>query len=502
MSKADPPPVEETVRQTMQDRNYPEAVNAIEAASAAEDAPGDYLAYLKGRAFHLNGEFDWAVATFEQMEKQFPQSPWVRRARFATAVALARKGDFRHAELIYRAEAEHLLSADRRQQTAEIDLEFADAYFKPADEQVKPDYSKALQFYQKALQAGPKPEKRAEVQLLVARCYQHLDDTSEAAKRYEQFILDHADDPLDIGLIDPDEVFEFKVPGYAKYRDLESRIEVPLPATGEVARPACGVMAVTVSNQQFKATTMVIQSDLDIIVKSSRDEAFVFAQNMRTGKPWPGVRLLLSNGSSVFAEGVTGHDGVLHQTYRELREADDLRVFAMVGGEAEGKRRREGEKGKGGKGEEEKKEGKEEERMSPAVSSDVRPSPLHVASNVISLQGIGVAQGLSDKGYIYTDRPAYRPGSLVEVRGYIRQVVGDVYTIRSGKQYTLEVFDSRNRGCIRKRSPWVSSAAFTHSSCFLPSAHRANIECLLAMAGRRTIKARFAYTNTSWSRCD
>ena len=56
-------------------------------------------------------------------------------------MALARKGDFRAAELIYRAEAEYLLSADRKQQIADIYLEFADTYFKPPKEEQKPDYA-------------------------------------------------------------------------------------------------------------------------------------------------------------------------------------------------------------------------------------------------------------------------------------------------------------------------------------------------------------------------
>ncbi len=93
---------------------------------------------------------------------------------------------------------------------------------------------------------------------------------------------------LDIALIDPDTTFEFKVPKYAKYQQLESEIEVPLPklAQADPAGPA-GVMAVTVSSKTLEATTLVVQSDLDVIVKSSRDEVFVFAENMRTGKPGP-----------------------------------------------------------------------------------------------------------------------------------------------------------------------------------------------------------------------
>ena len=32
------------------------------------------------------------------------------------------------------------------------------------------------------------------------------------------------------------------------------------------------------------------------------------------------------------------------------------------------------------------------------------------------------AQGLTPRAYVYTDRPAYRPGSDVEIRGVVREV--------------------------------------------------------------------------------
>jgi tetratricopeptide (TPR) repeat protein len=764
---SDTPLVPDQVRQLMQDGKYAEAAVAIDEAAKAKDAPVDYLTYLKGRALYLDKKYDEAAAQFDALQKQSPKSPWLRHARFGKAVALARKGDFRAAELIYRAEAEYLLSVDRKQEIAAIYLEFADNYFKPPKEQQKPDYAKALEFYKKALDVGPKPEKRTEVELLVAQCHQELKQLDKAIPLYEKFIKDHADSPLDvearyrlgesqlaagqakparrswqdllakypdsrseriaeaayklsrtwgippvaagpvpqannnanpfdqspaqqapvqqmaqpmpqqgnpttpppvvvpgteglnlgvaalesfiekfpqhklasqahldiarsfvafgryedavkaldrflkdprykdreespeaqsllgqsyqlqkkypealttwhdylgkypthkawsavqrqivdteymmavekeqdkdyaaavklygeflvkypldsrspqilfefgwmnhqqkkwdaaiadwqrlvskysrtepasraqymvaetmekelgkleealeqyrkvtwgghlsaartaiarleaktmtieterafrsdetpriklatrniesvtvraykvdmetyfrkmhlargvesldIALIDPDKTFEFKVPKYAKHQELTSQIEVPLPAGAKA-----GVMAVTVSSKTLEATTMVVQSDLDVIVKSSRDEVFVFAQNMRTGKPWPGARLLVSNGQKVFAEVATGPDGVYQGSAGapkagpdELKTAEDVRVFAIADG--------------------------------------------NVGSNIVSLSGVGVAQGLSDKGYIYTDRPAYRAGQMVHVRGCIRTVPG------------------------------------------------------------------------------
>ena len=752
------PNVPAAVKKLMQDRKYAEAAKAIEQAARQKDASRDWLAYLKGRALHLAGQYDDAVAAYEALEKEFPKSPWLRRARFGRAVSLARKGDFEAAEQIYRQEAASLLSLDRKQEIADIYLEFAEAYFKPADERQPPDFAKALEFYNKALEVGPNPEKRAEVELLVARCFQSLGNLQEAANRYTQFSKDHAthaldvearyllgecqlglgqpedarrtwqdllaaypddkspriaeatfnlsqtynlpapqtddelglgvasleaflkrypdhklasaahlriassyvhrgrfddavktigrfladeryaqtdevpdarvllgrsyqlqkkftealeawrdylakhpahhawsdvqreivntefllgyeareakrygearklwtefqqkypldgrnasilyefgrmafkeekyDDALaewrrlvskypgtnessqalfmigvtleeklgkldealkeyrkvtwgnhaaaaqqrihrltekaltiaterayrtnetpkiklvsrniekvtvraysvdletyfrkmhlaggveglDIALIDPDKSFEFEVPKYAEYQQLENEIEVPLPDEGR-----SGVMAVTVSGKTLEATTLVVQSDLDVIVKSSRDEVFVFAENLRTKKPWSNARLLISNGQQVFAEAATGDDGVFQKSYDELKSAADVRVFAIA--------------------------------------------DRDVASNVVGLEGVGVSVGLTERGYIYTDRPAYRAGQMVHVRGVVRTVKADQFEIETGKKYHLEVFDGRNR-LIRQDEVALGDFGSFHSHFMLPA---------------------------------
>lgn len=224
---------------------------------------------------------------------------------------------------------------------------------------------------------------------------------------------------LDIALIDPDKTFEFKLPKYAKHQKFENAIDIPLP--GGIS---AGVMAVTVSSKTLEATTLVIQSDLDVIVKSSRDEVFVFAENMLTGKPWPDARLLVSNGRQVFAEKTTGQDGVFQGSFKELKDAGDVRVFAVAGDS--------------------------------------------VASSEVDLQGVGVARGLTGKGYIYTDRPAYRAGQTVAVRGCLRRAVDDAYTIEQGKKYTLEVFDNRNR-LLRQETVKLNKFGSFHTRFVLPA---------------------------------
>ncbi len=732
------PKVPEQIGQLMQDQKYVEAVAAIDKAANDVNADRDYLAYLKGRALHFQEKYDEAITAYDVVSKDFPKSSWARRARFAKGLSYARKGDYRNAELTYRAEAQYLFSEDRKQEIADIYLEYANVYFEPPKEEEKPDYKKALDFYQRALKVGPKLESRVGIELRIAQCQQKLGNHDEAAGQYRKFIDEHEDhalvvearfrlgetlmendDPvearsawrdlldlhkgaesdllpqaafkisetynipspdddeqlslgvaslrsflqrypehelaakahlhigqsyhhvgryedgaqaltqfladkryadaeqvpaarnllghaykmqgkfdealaawkeflgahptdqawsevqqeivntefakaadryrkkdydatrqlwseflakhpldgrnreiqyhlgrinfaqekwdaaiadwrrlvskypktqeashaqymiaytleekigkldealdeyrkltwgryvkqakgrvnrltaktmriatervfrsdetpqvklatrniesvtvnvyvvdmetyfrkmhlargveaLDIALIDPDKTFEFKIPDYKQYQRHESQIDVPLPAADDAGKG--GVMAVTVNSKTLEATTMVVQSDLDVIFKSSRDEAFVFAENMRTGKPWPKARVLISDGKQVFAEGETGDDGVFHKSFEELKSAEGVRVFAISG--------------------------------------------THTASNLIGLNGLGVARGLSDKGYIYTDRPAYRPGQMVHVRGVIRKVADDTYTVAVDKEYKVDVYDSRNR---------------------------------------------------------
>lgn len=751
------------VADLLQSREYDKAVAVIDKLLADPKVErADYLLYLKGRAQHFAGKYDDAIATFDVLLEKHPKSELLRQGRFAKAISLARKGDYRNAELIYKEEAQHVISLERKEEIAKIYLEFADGYFKPAKPQVQPDYQKALEFYTKALEVGPQLETRVQLELKVAECRQnlqqfdqavvllqeflkahdthflaiearyrlgecqlaqgqaaearrtwqdliqlhpnsrsdrlpqaafHLSDTyrlpnpantedlslgiaaleaflerypehklagaahlrviqtyltagryedavaaakkflgderyttreeipaarnllglaykvqkrfDEALAAYTDFLAKHPTHPawaqvqqeiiqveylkayaafeakkydqardlwtqflakypldsraagivyhfgemkfreekwddaialwkqlvtkypgtqeasqaqlrigqtleeklhnyeealaeyrkldwgnavsaaktrldrltakamtiatervfrsgetptikltsrnietltvrvyrvdletyfrkmhlatgieqLDISLIDPDHTFEFKVPDYQKYQQIEAAIEVPLPKQGDAKQPSAGVMAVTVSSQTLEATTMVLQSDLDIIVKSSRDELFVFAQNLKNGKPWAGAKLLVSNGDQVFATGETGEDGVYHQPLKDLESCADVRVFATTDG--------------------------------------------HTASNVVGLSGIGVSEGLADKGYVYTDRPAYRSGQMVHIRGVLRKVSGDRYTVAQGKKYRVDVYDNRNR-LLSEAEVALSAFGSFHTNFMLP----------------------------------
>lgn len=735
----------------LQDKKFAEAADELDKLAAAAGAPRDRLLFARGRALHFAGRYDDAANVFAAVEREFTKSPWARRARFARAVSLAKKGDFASAELIYRAEAEHLLSHERKQELADIYLDFARRYATPRTErsppdQPPPDYAKAVEFFNQALDLGPKPDLRPEIELQLAHCFRLSDNFEEAANRYAAFVRDRPDDvrqpearyrlgecrqkqgraadarrvwqdlaalwpgdkrppgpdqaefvalavygiastyglptptgdddlaagiaaleaflkqfpdhrladdarvqlvtsrihrgrfaeavaaaedflneprraktkqaaevrnllgralqrqgkftealaawrsflvehpshsawnevqqqiieteyligaeafrkkdyaaaraqwneflarypldprspqillqfgraeflnkkyeaaidewrrliskypgteqasqalfavasvleenlgrplealeeyrkltwgsqvaaaqarvnrlvakqftiaservfrtdeparialhsrnlpsvnvrvytidletyfrkmhlargveSLDLALIDPNRTFTFAVPDYAEYKPRESRIELA-GLDGEQASNKPGVVVATVASKTHEATTLVVRSDLDVIVKSSRDEVFVFAENLRTGKPWPGARILVSDGAEIVAEGTTGKDGTFRGTYKQLENCNDVRVFAVADG--------------------------------------------HTASNVVSLGGVGVGQGLEERGFVYTERAGYRPGETVHVRAALRGVVDDRYVAVANKKYRLEVYDPRTR---------------------------------------------------------
>jgi tetratricopeptide (TPR) repeat protein len=205
---------------------------------------------------------------------------------------------------------------------------------------------------------------------------------------------------LDIGLVAPDAEWTADVPGYAKYRPVESRYELK-----KLEQP--GVYVVKVTDTMFlQATTLVLSSDLEAIVKTSRDQVLVFAQDMKTGKGRPKARVLIADPAQVILEAETGADGVLLHNWSPPRDPSQGLTYLVLDG------------------------------------ANVAGSGLGVPAKV--------AQGLTARAYLYTDRPAYRPGQQVSVRGVIREIKDGQYTSSPGASYRFEVADSRGRQLIAR----------------------------------------------------
>ncbi|MEX2213974.1 MAG: tetratricopeptide repeat protein [Phycisphaeraceae bacterium] len=205
---------------------------------------------------------------------------------------------------------------------------------------------------------------------------------------------------LDIALIQPDKQWEIKIDNYAKFKPIEQQIEIPFPQEKPgIGTP--GVCIINISEDDLESTTLVVRSDLDLIMKASRREVLVYVQDMLGKKAAAGVEVLVSDGTKVIATGKTGEDGVYTQTLDDLKDCGDVRVFAKRG--------------------------------------------TNIASNMLSLSGLEISSGLSRKGYIFTDRPAYRPGQTVHIKGIIRDVKDGQYVVAKDAAYVLKISDPSGR---------------------------------------------------------
>ena len=233
---------------------------------------------------------------------------------------------------------------------------------------------------------------------------------------------------LDVSLIQPDKTWDFKPAGYAKYKPFEQEIEIPFPGN----EPGACVM--TAGDDAWESTVLVLRSDLEVIVKSSRREVLAFVQNMVTGRPAAGVDILVSDGKAVAATGKTGDDGVFKTALESLKDLADVRLFALGQG--------------------------------------------HAASFNLNLAGLELSSGLTAKGYLYTDRPAYQPGETVALRGILRDVHNASYAVPENSEFKLSITDPQNR-LLSEQTARVSHFG-TFDSTFVLPATTANGQYVIA----------------------
>lgn len=222
---------------------------------------------------------------------------------------------------------------------------------------------------------------------------------------------------LDVSLIQPDKTWSFKPEGYRKYQPMEQSVEIPFKDNEP------GAYVVSIGDDDWESTVLVLRSDLEVVVKSSRREALAFVQDMVTGKPAANAEVLLSDGSAVLATGSTGEDGVFKTSLDQLKSQDELRVFALRAG--------------------------------------------HAAAFNLPLSGLQLSAGLTAKGYLYTDRPAYMPGETVAVRGVLRDVKNGSYAVPEEADFQVRFTDPQGR-VVSEQSVRLSKFGTFGASLDLP----------------------------------
>ena len=157
-----------------------------------------------------------------------------------------------------------------------------------------------------------------------------------------------------------------------------------------------GVYLVEAVQNDLRAYTVVVVTDLTMIDKTTRDgELLVYTVDRKTGEPRPGAQVEIVREKKVVASGTTDQQGILRTKVEKPKPAQPSNE-------------------------------EEEDEAEPAEETDEETAEsqslliLARESNNFAISDLGSMyfggyeeeeSGAEIKGYIYTDRPVYRPGA-------------------------------------------------------------------------------------------
>lgn len=384
---------------------YPSHKRFVEAQRAI-------VAALFQKAQDLEGKkrYDAAEVAAREFLQQYPIDALSARAQLMIGESLFARGE------VKRAREEYAVCASKYAQSAEA----AEAQLRVCliEERELRDLPEAIAQYEQLIARFPSSQQAAQARetirvmrekslaAVTARAYATnepcllgletrnipaLDLKAYRIDLLEYFKKKHrigGVEELAIEIVAPDKAWKDAVEHYEPYRLFKR--EVALPLEGK------GAFVVSMEEDTLRAVTLVLRSDIGIVVKEGPNSLVVFAKDEVTGRPAPGVHVLASDGGSIVGEGDTGADGVFQKTFDY--SSGGVQVFAYRG---------------------------QDYAYSQAVPA------------------AATTWGYTTKAYLYTDRPVYRPGQEVHWRGILRKVADGIYQPSSDEPVEVSVRDAR-----------------------------------------------------------
>lgn len=183
-------------------------------------------------------------------------------------------------------------------------------------------------------------------------------------------------------------------------REAEAR-RIPLEVN------AAGVYVVEAVNAPLRAYTIVMVSDLGLVTKTAPGQIIVFAANRFSGQPVSGCQTQTLLDQKVVGTATTGDDG-LGEVPLPAGTADSLVAVAQCGNQI--------------------------------AASD--PGAWFLEDKDRSLVG-----------YVYTDKPIYRPGQTVRFKSILRWKTRGALAPFDAKDVEVAVSDSNDKVVLRERRP-------------------------------------------------
>jgi hypothetical protein len=384
--------------------------------------------FQKAQDLAAKQKWDGAEQAAREFLAQYPIDSLSPRAQLLIADTLYRRGE------VKRARDEYALCATKYQQAQEAPI--AQLSVAHIEERDLGDLAEAIRQYEALISRFPYSPEAEEARRTIAvmrqkslaataaRAYAsnepflfRLETRNIPALTLKAYKLDLLEyfrkehriggvEDLAVEIVAPDKQWQDEVPSYEPYRLYKREVNLPLEEKG--------AYVLSCEEDEYRAVSLVLRSDISIVVKQSPLHLVVFAKDEVTGRPADGVRVIASDGGGIAAEGVTGRDGVFAKQLDHARSA--LQVFAYRGKDY--------------------------------AFSEVMPAAE-------------TTWGYQTKAYLYTDRPVYRPGQRVFWRGILRKVDGGLYQPSNGEKVEVSVRDARGVVLTQKKMATDEFGAFS-----------------------------------------
>ena len=185
-----------------------------------------------------------------------------------------------------------------------------------------------------------------------------------------------------------------------------------------------GVYLVEATNGGLRAYTIVIISELGIVTKATSGQIVTFAADRRSGAPVANANVLVWSDKKELTRLISDPNGLAESSLPQ-QKYEDVRVLATHGDDV----------------------------------ALVTPYSYSLSSNPDE----------DWKGYVYTDRPVYRPGHTVHFKIIIRTRSGERYKIPAGEQVQVVIEDPASKQVYQSNLP-ISSFGTVHGELILSDA--------------------------------
>lgn len=193
-----------------------------------------------------------------------------------------------------------------------------------------------------------------------------------------------------------------------------------------------GVYLVEAVNGDLRAYTIAILTDLTMIYKTTPDgEVVVYAVDRKSGVPRPGAHVEIIQAKKTLAMGLTDRHGLLKTRIKkgpQLRGGQPPEAFV----------------------------GDEGGRNAYLIMARARD---HFAISDLESFYFGPSEGLT--GYLYTDRPVYRPNQRVYFKGILRQLGEDGYRMVGERTVNVTIEDPNQGKLWEKDLPLSGHGTFS-----------------------------------------